>query len=152
MLENLRLQGNTILIPAENIDITGKNRDVEEKVKLSEFLPDGLILTSGSSEDVWVRVNILPEGSKVYTIPTNDIDVRNKPKNLQVTFDIARIEVRVNSEEFNVSDLKMEDIKTYIDLEDKEEGNYEIEVQVELPDGYELVEKVKTEVKISKVD
>ena len=49
---------------------------LEKKVNLSELLPDGLKLTSGSSTDLWITVNILPEGSKIYSFPTEDIKVK----------------------------------------------------------------------------
>ena len=47
-LNNLKLQGNTIYLDNENVDISGKSNDVEKKVNLSELLPDGLKRTSGS--------------------------------------------------------------------------------------------------------
>lgn len=67
-LNNLKLQGNTIYLDSENVDISGKSNDVEKKVNLSELLPDGLKLTSGSSADLWITVNILPEGSKIFSL------------------------------------------------------------------------------------
>ena len=50
---------------AEAIDISGRDKDCEEKINISDYLPEGLKLTSDSSEDVFVHVNILPEGSTV---------------------------------------------------------------------------------------
>ena len=42
-----------------------------------------------------------------------------------------------------------EDVKAEIDLKDKEAGNYKVPVKLSLPDGYEMVEDVYTEVVIS---
>lgn len=149
-LESLAENNNVITIPADSIDISGESKDVEKKISLNNLLPDNVKLTSDSSEDVWVTVNILPVGSKEFDIPTKNIDVKNKPDDLQVTFETAQIELRIKSDTKNMDDLDAQkDIKLSIDLDGKKEGNYEVPVKVVLPDGYETVEDVTTEVVIS---
>lgn len=149
-LETLAANDNVITIPSESIDISGESSDVEKKISLKDLLPDNVKLTSDSSEDVWVTVSILPEGSREFSFPTKEIEVKNKPDNLQVTFETAQIAIRIKSDSKDLDDLDVtKDIKASIDLEDKEEGNYEVPVTVSLPDGYEIVENVSTEVVIS---
>ena len=149
-LESLAQNDNVITIPADSIDISGEPKDVEKKINLSNLLPDNVKLTSDSSEDVWVTVSILPVGSREFDIPTKSIEVKNKPDDLQVTFETAQIAVRIKSDENDMDDLNAQkDIKASIDLNGKEEGNYEVPVKIVLPDGYETVEDVTTEVVIS---
>lgn len=149
-LETLAANDNVITIPSESIDISGESSDVEKKISLKDLLPDNVKLTSDSSEDVWVTVSILPEGSREFSFPTKEIEVKNKPDDLQVTFETAQIVIRIKSDSKDLDDLDVtKDIKASIDLEDKEEGNYEVPVTVSLPDGYEIVENVSTEVVIS---
>ena len=149
-LESLAENNNVITIPADSIDISGESQDVEKKISINNLLPDNVKLTSDSSEDVWVTVNILPVGSKEFDIPTKNIEVKNKPDDLQVTFETAQIELRIKSDTKNMDDLDAQkDIKLSIDLDGKKEGNYEVPVKVVLPDGYETVEDVTTEVVIS---
>lgn len=149
-LESLAQNDNVITIPADSIDISGESKDVEKKINLSNLLPDNVKLTSDSSEDVWVTVSILPVGSREFDIPTKSIEVKNKPDDLQVTFETAQIAVRIKSDENDMDDLNAQkDIKASIDLDGKEEGNYEVPVKIVLPDGYETVEDVTTEVVIS---
>lgn len=149
-LESLAENNNVITIPSDSIDISGESQDVEKKISLNNLLPDNVKLTSDSSEDVWVTVNILPVGSKEFDIPTKNIEVKNKPDDLQVTFETAQIELRIKSDTKNMDDLDAQkDIKLSIDLDGKKEGNYEVPVKVVLPDGYETVEDVTTEVVIS---
>lgn len=142
---------NTIWIPADAIDISGKDKDHEEKINISEYLPEGLKLTSDSSEDVFVHVNILPQGSTVCEIPTKNIKVENMPKGMQAAFDAAQIEVRVKKTREDMDDLKEKDIKASIDLKDKEEGSYELPVKIQIPEGYELVDDVTTGVEVSEI-
>ena len=149
-LESLAQNDNVITIPADSIDISGESKDVEKKINLSNLLPDNVKLTSDFSEDVWVTVSILPVGSREFDIPTKSIEVKNKPDDLQVTFETAQIAVRIKSDENDMDDLNAQkDIKASIDLNGKEEGNYEVPVKIVLPDGYETVEDVTTEVVIS---
>ena len=149
-LESLSENDNMITIPADRIDISGESKDVERKISLKNLLPDNVKLTSDSSEDVWVTVSILPVGSQEFNLPTKYIEVKNKPDNLQVTFETAQIALRIKSESEDLEDLNInEDVKAEIDLKDKEAGNYKVPVKLSLPDGYEMVEDVYTEVVIS---
>ena len=149
-LESLSENDNMITIPADRIDISGESKDVERKISLKNLLPDNVKLTSDSSEDVWVTVSILPVGSQEFNLPTKNIEVKNKPDNLQVTFETAQIALRIKSESEDLADLNIdEDVKAEIDLKDKEAGNYKVPVKLSLPGGYEMVEDVYTEVVIS---
>ncbi|MCF0132626.1 MAG: hypothetical protein HUJ72_02045 [Blautia sp.] len=150
-LSKLMEDGNAIVIPDSYLDVSGKNGDVEEKVDLNEILPDDLRLTSGSGVDAWVKAKILPTGSKLFYIPTSDIKVNNIPENMQVTFDIDKIEVRVHEEEADIREFNEEIVKASIDIKDLEEGDHDVPVDIVLPSGFDLVEEVKTGIRISKI-
>ena len=150
-LEELSQAGNSIWITEDAIDISGKSDNMEIKVDISEYLPEGIKLTSDSSTDVFVRVNILPEGSIEYEILTSDIEVKNLSENLQVTFDTAAIDIRLKKDDESLDDPDEESIKASIDLEGREEGSYEVPVDITLPEGYELVDDVVAEINISEI-
>ena len=150
-LSALEEQNNTITIPSSATDVSGKDSDYEVKINISDYLSQGLKLTSDSSEDVFVRVNILPQGSSVCEVPTKNIKVENAPESMQVAFDTAKIEIRIKKTEEDLSDLKESDIKASIDLKDKAEGSFEVPVKIEIPEGYELVDEVTTGVEISPI-
>ena len=150
-LSALEEQNNTITIPSSATDVSGKDSDYEVKINISDYLSQGLKLTSDSSEDVFVRVNILPQGSSVCEVPTKNIKVENAPESMQVAFDTAKIEIRIKKTEEDLSDLKESDIKASIDLKDKTEGSFEVPVKIEIPEGYELVDEVTTGVEISPI-
>ena len=150
-LKNLKENGNVLWITESMVDLSGKSHDIEKKINLTEILPEGLRLTSGSSEDAWVRISILPEGGSPYSLPTNIIQVKNKADDMQVSFTVAEFEVRVRSENGDMTEFDPEEIVASINLKGREEGSYEIPVSISLPDGYELIDEVSTEVKISKI-
>ena len=49
------------------------------------------------------------------------------------------------------ADLTEDEIKASIDLDGKEEGSYEVPVNVSVPKGYELVDEVTTGVEVSRI-
>ena len=150
-LAALKDQNNTITIPDYVADISDRDSDFEEKINISDYLPDGLKLTSDSSEDVFVRVNVLPMGSSVCEVPTKNIVVNHAPDGMQVSFDTANIEVRVQKTDSSLDDLTEDQIKASIDLSDVGEGSHEVPVSIEIPDGYELVDDVTTGVEVSAI-
>ncbi len=150
-LDSLKGQNNTIWVSGNAVDISGRDSDFEAKINISDYLPEGLKLTSDSSEDVFVRVNILPEGSNVCEVPTKNITVENQPDGMQVAFDTANIEVRIKKSDESLDDLTEDEIKASIDLDGKEEGSYEVPVNVSVPKGYELVDEVTTGVEVSRI-
>lgn len=150
-LNNLKLQGNTIYLDNENVDISGKSNDVEKKINLAELLPDGLKLTSGSSADLWITVNILPDGSKIYSFPTEDIKVKGLPDDLQMAFEVADVELKVKAQNGDLSGFNLRDVSASLSMDDWEEGSYEVPIKVSLPNGYTLLEDVTAEIKVSKV-
>ena len=129
--------------------MTGRNADFETKINLTDFLPSGLKLTSGTSGTLIVKTEILPVGSKSYSISTRDITVKNAPSGLEVVFETDRIEIRVRENGNTLDNLNLSDIKASIDLSGKKEGSYKISVQITLPEGYTLVNEISTDVKLS---
>ena len=95
---------------------------------------------------MFVRVNVLPIGSSVCEVPTKNIVVNHAPDGMQVSFDTANIEVRVQKTESSLDDLTEDQIKASIDVK---EGSHEVPVSIEIPDGYELVDDVTTGVEVS---
>jgi len=150
-LDNLKQNDNTIWIGGTDIDITGETADIEKKVSLKDVLPDDLQLTSGTSEDVWVKVSILPIGSHSYGLLSNQITVNHLDSNLLVTFGTDKIEIRVKATDGNLDDFDLDKVKASVDLADMGVGSYQIPVSVKLPDGFELLEDVTADVTISEV-
>ena len=150
-LEKLRLEDNTLWISGDGVDISGEKGDMEKKVSLKDVLPEDTKLTSGASEDVLVRVSILPVSSRTFSLPANEIEVDNKPSDLQFAFDTDSISVKVKAVDGDIDEFDVSDIKASIDLDGKTEGSYEVPVTVKLPKGYELLEDVTTDVTISEI-
>ncbi len=149
-LKALAAAGNSIQVPDETIDVTGKKADFEIKVNIEQLLPDGIKLTKDTSDTAIAAVNILSQDSKEYSIPTTSITGQNVQSGLQLVYETEKVQIRIRENGGELEQLKESDIRASVDLVGKTEGSYQIPVKIELPDGYELVEQQKTVVKLVK--
>ena len=115
------------------------------------MLPEDTKLTNGTSEDVWVKVSILPIGSHSYGLPSNQVTVEDLGDNLLVTFGTDKIEIRVKATDSSLDDFDIDKVKASVSLKNMSVGSYQIPVTVKLPKGYELLEEVFADVTISEV-
>ena len=154
-LETLKANGNRLTISDESLDISDERSDAEFKLDISQYLPEGLKLTTGSSSEIIVNVHILPEEGKRISIPTTQISVDGKKDGLQVAFEIDKLELRVipeNGNDIDAFDDEMAgDIIASINVDGLETGTYRIPVDIVLPEGYRLLEQASTEIVISEI-
>lgn len=150
-LESLLDSSNRHTIWLDDVDVTGQKEDFEVKVDITEYLPEGISLTSDLSADVWIRVSVLPDGSKVYNIPTKNILVEDLAEDMQVVFETDKIEVRIQKND-DMKALTEEEIIASISLKDMKEGSYNVPVSFDLPEGYELVQDVTTDIEIAEIE
>ena len=149
-LEKLASNGNVITIPASEIDISGQNSDFEETVDITDLLPEDTMLARDISSSVIVSVTILPYDSKEYLIPAPDIDRSKQPDNMTVVISDENVTVRIRGTGKNLDDLKESDIRLSIDTSGyTAEGEYNVPVDVTLPEGYELVDDVTVKVTLT---
>ena len=150
-LEELAANGNKIEIPAESIDVTGKSEAFETRVDISQLLPEGLKLATGTSEFVIVRANVLPVGSKEYSIPTKNISIENVEEGLQAVCETEKVDIRVGESTASLDNLDESAIQLSVDLSGKTEGSYEVPVEVTLPTGYVTVSDAVVTIKLTEL-
>ena len=149
-LENLRSEGSLIILNDPILDITGESADVEHKLSLAGFLPEGTRLTSGSTEDMYVTIKILPVGSHEYSLASNEIALTNLDEKLQASFESDAVSMRIRAlDPEKISAFRPSFITASVDLSGYEAGSYLVPVEVLLPEGYELLEDVSAQVTVS---
>ena len=149
-LKQFEEDGDKLVIPASLVNISGKSSDYEVKVNLEDLLPEDIELATDISETALVTVKILPLNSKEYKIPVNSITVNNKPSDTDLVFDREKITVRILGTEEALENLKEAQIALSIDLKSYGVGEYEVPVQITLPDGYTSLDTVKVKLKLVK--
>lgn len=101
-------------------------------------------LPSEADPTLSVSVQIEQTGDHTLQLPLSNLEILNRPETLSLTFSPADvISIQVHSE--NPSDrITIQDIKARIDLGVcTAPGNYEIPVQIELPENFKLVSEVE---------
>ena len=139
-----RLNGKVVLKDPVNLDGATGNFTVE--LDISETLSEieGLRMIADADPTITVSVQIEKVGDQTLMIPLSNLQIENRPADMTLTFSPAdEIAVSVRAEE-GESTIKQSDIKGKVDLAVcSEPGDYEIPVQIVLPDGYSLVSDVK---------
>ncbi len=149
-LQELAENGNTITIPASQIDVSGQKEDFEQTIDIEEYLPKNTMLTRDVSSSVIVSVAIIPYNSKEYVIPATSIDRKKQPEDMTAVITDDSVTVRIKGSEEALEKLEESDIKLSIDTSKyTTEGEYDVPVEVTLPEGYELVEKVTVRVTLT---
>lgn len=150
-LAQLAVEGNTIEIPADAVVLDGQDSDVETRLTLSEYMPDDLVVAN-NVETAIVNVSIIPEGSQEFRVATRDITIENLDDKLRLVFDTDSVTVRVRETGGQINDLTADEISLSADMKDRGAGDYEIQLEADLPDGYELLAPVKTLVHVSELE
>ena len=146
--KTLEDQNDTLQIPAELLNAEGASEDFETQVDLKELLSDHMRLSSNTNEQATVYVTILPDNSKEFTLDVDEIDLAGLASDLTVSYEQTSIAVKVEGTTSSISDLKASEIKASINLQGKTAGDYEVPVDITLPNGYVLVEETNITVHV----
>jgi YbbR domain-containing protein len=137
---------NGKIVAATPISVEGASESFTETIDISETLGDieELQLVSGHDPSVTVTVQIEKTGDQTLQMPLSNLEVENRPSNMTLAFSPAdQIMITVHAEDGESRRLLLNDMKAKIDLAVcAEPGDYEIPVEIQLPDGYSLVSEV----------
>ena len=128
------------------IDVAGLSEDVTTEIDLTASLAEmpGLKLITDADPTVQVVVSIEANGDVTLPIPLSSISFSNKPEGMDLVFTPAdEVLVKVHALSEDAQKLSADALSLSVDLSPcAAEGSYEIPVQVQLPEGYELASDV----------
>lgn len=157
-LDALAEDGDKVTIPAELVDIDGATTDTEIVVDLEEVLPEGTKLISATDtttttvKNATVKVTILENESKEYSLDMAKIEKRNMQAGLVITYSQPMVTVRLKASDRLLSSITEANLEScaFIDLSNKGEGDYTVNLNFKLPAGYELANQVSTKIHLEK--
>jgi len=139
-LAQLEEEGNKIVVPGDEINVEGIGTDKVYEVDITQYLPDGLKLSSSMPATVIVYVSVLPVNSREFHIDVDKIKVKGLGSGYTVSYDNPEITVIVMAIDTTLASLSEDDMRLSIDLTGKTEGDYvDLPVEVRLPAGVSLV-------------
>lgn len=120
-------------------DITGASKNIEKEVNLQDQLDTGVILV-GENQTAVIKISIGKSGKKELSVLPEDIDIRNKPASLNLSYITSGpIKVKVTGPEEEIKNLNVKKLKPYIDLTGYSSGTYSVGIQVDLSDYTSMV-------------
>lgn len=144
---------DSIEVPGDVLNIDGVSEDVTKTVDITPYLPDGVELYEDSSGKFSVTVVIEAEDTRTIDFMVSSIKITDLSEDLQVSYEPdAEISLQFRGEQ---SLLDVLDISNAVSMNLKDyaqEGTYNIPVEVDVPDGVELIGEPKVTVKLEKKD
>ena len=128
--DSTKLAGiNVLEVP---YDITGADADIEEFIELAEWLDSGVHLV-GTDTTASVNITIEKLETKELSIWPNDIEIRNKPDNLQVEY-ITKgpIYATILGPIGEIEDIARNTLKPYISLIGYSSGTYSFRIETDI--------------------
>ena len=134
------------LVLKDPISVAGASENVTQEIDLTETLEEmeNLKLITGAEPNIMVEIQIEKTGDVTLSIPLGMVELLNRPAGMNLVFTPGdKISISIHAVDGDVEELTEEDIRLSIDLSVcSEEGNHELPVDVQLPDGYELASEV----------
>lgn len=134
---------NISVLNTEIIDL-GKlteNDTVETKV----LVPKGVNLVN-SNGIVKVKINLDKGVQKTFGLDIKTINVGN---NYSITMDNDKADVTISGLESTINNLKVEDLSCFVDLNNLAEGEYDVPVTINVPNGISKVSQQPTSIKVT---
>lgn len=138
-----------IVIPAEALKLEDISSTQEVSVDLTKYLPDGIVLEDTTADTVIVTVPVEKYGTKVFTIPSNNIVLEKVAGGLKPTVAaLENIEIHVMGSDEALEKMT-EAPSVYVNMEPyTTPGTYTIPIEAELPEGCSLVGSPKVQISL----
>ena len=138
-----------IVIPAEALKLEDISSTQEVSVDLTKFLPDGIVLEDTTADTVIVTVPVEKYGTKVFTIPSNNIVLEKVAGGLKPTVAaLENIEIHVMGSDEALEKMT-EAPSVYVNMEPyTTPGTYTVPIEAELPEGCSLVGSPKVQISL----
>lgn len=138
-----------ITIPAEDLEVEGISSTCEVNIDLLGYLPEGITLEDTTANTVVVTVAVERNGTKVFTIPSNNIVIEKVTGDLKPgVATLENIELHITGTDEALEKLT-EIPAVSVNMEKYTmPGTYTVPAEVMLPEGCSLVGSPKVQIKL----
>ena len=139
-----------IRVPASVISVEGASAPVEQTVDITAYLPDGISLVDENAGSITVTAMVEQEGTRTIKMLVSSARITGLAENLEVDYEPdaeITLQFRGDQQALDVLDISN---AVSIDLSDyTEPGEYEVPVEVNVPDGIELISEATVNLTLS---
>ena len=158
--ENIMLMGraenlskvNELLLDTSTLNITNDVNSYELSYTIKDLLPEGVYVYG---EDKTVSIKVETDGiiTKTYEIPVNDIAIKSLGDGLSAAHETTgMLSYTLRGRKSILDVFAVEDNPLFVSTKNLGEGDYNLEVLMDLDEGIELVQPIFVKVTISKKD
>lgn len=136
----------------------GATSTIEQNIDLADYLQENykktLKLESGSATAVSVKIQIEKVGTTTVNVPVSDFTVVGQPEDMKIVLTPAdKVPIELSKTNDDAAAITAKDISVTMDLTGyQREGNYTIQLGVELPEGYKLETLPTIKVNLEKIE
>jgi len=141
---------DTIDIPAEVLDISKAQGNIEKTIDISSYLPTGVTLVDDSKKNVDVTVEIQQLTTKIFAIPTTEITINNLSSNYTATFDSGTVGVQIEGLSDSLNQLTVQGIGASVDATGLKTGNHTVKLKLNLPGDLKETSAQTTKITVAK--
>lgn len=128
---------NISLYPEIEIEDISKSQFIRS-IEIKDYLPEGLYVSSNDSK-VTLTVDFKAFSIRTFNLMPNNIEIENLQSGLKGTIDNKQYKINLISLDTDVSALKIDDVKTYVDATSLSAGKHTLNLKLKsLPTGAKL--------------
>ena len=136
-----------IEIPDSLIDLSGVTDSTSFIVDINPYLQSGISLVDPSDAQLEITLEIAKEETREYRLSTDDIELKNVPDGVKITFEKPSFNAIICGAEGTLDALDADEISCSLDCSEFKKGTYDAEVEIDLGDAYRLMEPAKVSIR-----
>lgn len=126
-----------VMIPAEELDISGATGSVVKEIDLTPYLAEGVTALDGMNT-VAVTIHIEELQNKTYRLPVDSLILENQNSDYEYQVAGVTIPITLTGLKEDLDVFSVEQLTASADVGGLEPGTHSLEVQVHLESGYTL--------------
>jgi YbbR domain-containing protein len=127
-----------VVVGRDALKLSGLTENEEVIVKISEYLPEGILLADSDADNIVVRIIVEKSGTKKVELATESIEKFQLSDKLQCDYNgVVKVEIEISGSKEQLEKIVPEQVKGIIDLKDyTKEGTYDVPISVKgLPEN-----------------
>lgn len=131
------------------INLTGANGDVENSIDVTPYLEQlGVMLLNPEENKIAVKAIVERLETKSMELSVNSIEVLNLNEDYELRFGTGSVTVLVRGRSEALQDFTVAELIATLDLEGIEPGDYNREVQLKVPEPYQVIGTVTVQIHV----
>lgn len=139
---------STIVVPKEELDLTGLTGDKTVEVDLTNYLPEGVTMI-GDNRTAVITLKVEALRNRDIRLDLTGVEKLGESEEKNYVYDRNSLDVTIRGLAEDLESLTAADLHAVLNLENLEDGTYEGELTFQISDAFEVVSYSKFEVTVT---